>query len=73
MNLSENEVNQMKVSLKKGREHLNALEIKAQAIIDETNRLTERYEIAIQGLKAICESGDCGGIAEKTLNEINNI
>ena len=40
---------------------------------DDLKKLTAKHDIAIQGLKAISESGDCGGIAEKTIKEINNI
>ena len=29
--------------------------------------LQSKYNIAIQGIKVIFESGDCGGIAEKTI------
>ena len=52
---------------------LSVIEAQLNDVSNKYNDVLGKYKTAIEGLKVILEAGDCGGIAEKTLEEINNI
>ena len=55
---------------------LSKINILENQLNNKTKRITDlqyKYNIAVEGLKVIFESGDCGGIAEKTIEEIEHI
>ena len=52
---------------------ISVLENKLEDKKRNITNLQYKYNIAIEGLKVIVESGDCGGIAEKTIEETDNI
>jgi len=52
---------------------ISQLESKLSSIRNDHDLLLEQHKIAMQGLEVIVESGDCGGISKKTIEEIEKI
>ena len=53
-------------------EIIDSLMLKINSLESQISQISVKYDISIEGLKVILDAGDCGGIAEKTLEEINN-
>ena len=53
-------------------EVIDSLMLKINALENRIKSISDKYNTTLEGLKVILDAGDCGGIAEKTLEEVNN-
>tara|TARA_Y100001963_G_scaffold103681_1_gene142764 strand:- start:1073 stop:1291 length:219 start_codon:yes stop_codon:yes gene_type:complete len=71
--MTEKELSILNDSLAGCKNQIDSLLMKVRGVSMVLDEVKKKYEIALQGLIAIRDSGDCGGIAEKTLDEIDNM